>query len=252
MAKSKKKPNYKKPSNQKKQINEKLKTKVVTGIKNNVFIYSGTLTINEFAESSGIPLVKIIKHFFDQGLMYNQNMLLSEDQIGELCLTFGFDFKKEVAVTHKNVLEVINQDIDQSQLQKRSPIVTIMGHVDHGKTTLLDYIRRSNIIKQEHGGITQHIGAYSIKHNDNGITFIDTPGHEIFREMRSRGSQVTDIIVIVIAASEGVKTQTIEAIEFAKAANVPIIVFINKIDLPNPKFDLIYQQISDLDLTPEE
>lgn len=244
--------NPKKSTSQKQKINQQLKTKVVTGIKDNVFIYTDALTISEFANKSNIPLVKIIKHFFDQGLMYNQNMLLNEEQIGELCLTFGFDFKKEVTVTHKNVLDIINKDIDKSKLEKRSPIVTIMGHVDHGKTTLLDYIRRSNIIKQEHGGITQHIGAYSIKHHAEKITFIDTPGHEIFRDMRARGSQVTDVIIIVIATNDGVKPQTVEAIEFAKAANVPIIVFLNKIDLPNPKTDLIYQQINDLGLIPEE
>lgn len=122
---------------------------------------------------------------------------------------------------------------DPKDLVKRAPIVTIMGHVDHGKTTLIDQIRKSRILDTEFGGITQHTGAYQIPYNNQRITFLDTPGHEAFTEMRARGAKITDIVVIVVAADDGVKPQTIEAIYHAKAANVPIIVFVNKIDKPN-------------------
>ncbi|SGA31390.1 translation initiation factor IF-2 [Chlamydia abortus] len=141
---------------------------------------------------------------------------------------------------------------DPKDLVKRAPIVTIMGHVDHGKTTLIDQIRKSRILDTEFGGITQHTGAYQIPYNNQRITFLDTPGHEAFTEMRARGAKITDILVIVVAADDGVKPQTIEAIDHAKAANVPIIVFVNKIDKPNIDLEKIKSQLSEHNVICEE
>lgn len=147
--------------------------------------------------------------------------------------------------------EVTIQD-DDSDLSPRPPIITVMGHVDHGKTTLLDYIRKTNIVKSEKGGITQHTGAYQVVFEEHVINFIDTPGHEAFTQMRARGAKVTDIIVLVVAADDGVMPQTKEAINHALAANVPIIVFVNKMDKPNKDIDRIKNELSTLNIVTEE
>ncbi|WP_338964171.1 MULTISPECIES: translation initiation factor IF-2 [unclassified Spiroplasma] len=238
--------------NQRHRIQSQLKT-VEAHINEGVFVYAEALTIAEFAEKISKPVSEIIKYFFAKGIMLNQNTYLNEDQLGELCLEFGLDFKREKSVTHENLIESFEVNDDDTSLEKRPPIVTIMGHVDHGKTTLLDTIRNTNVVSTEHGGITQHIGAYQIKtKNNEKITFVDTPGHKAFTQMRARGSAVTDIVVLVVAADDGVMLQTKEAIDHAKAAGVPIIVFINKIDKVGANLDNVMMQLSQEDLTPEE
>lgn len=238
--------------NQRHRIQSQLKM-VEAHINEGVFVYAEALTIVEFAEKINKPVSEIIKYFFAKGIMLNQNTYLNEDQLGKLCLEFGLDFKREKLVTHENLIESFEVNDDDKSLEKRPPIVTIMGHVDHGKTTLLDTIRNTNVVSTEHGGITQHIGAYQIKtKNSEKITFVDTPGHEAFTQMRARGSAVTDIVVLVVAADDGVMLQTKEAIDHAKAAGVPIIVFINKIDKVGANLDNVMMQLSQEDLTAEE
>lgn len=187
-----------------------------------------------------------------QGKLFNQNQILTQELMLELCLEWNIDFEKAKMVTYENLLENINLEDDKKNLVTRPPVVTIMGHVDHGKTTLLDTIRNSKVTNQEHGGITQHIGAYQIKTNNKLITFIDTPGHEAFTEMRSRGSKITDIVVLVVAGDDGVMPQTREAIDHAKVAGVSIIVFVNKMDKPNVNTDRIMNELANCDLTSEE
>lgn len=226
--------------------------KVEVGVKNGVFIFSKPLTVEQIATQLNQPTSKILKFFFMQGKMKNINTLLDENDIGELCIEFNYDFEKRVQIDESNVLQNINVVDDPASLKPRPPIVTVMGHVDHGKTTLLDYIRKTHVVSGEAGGITQSIGAYQITYNNQQITFIDTPGHAAFTEMRARGANVTDIVVLVVAADDGIKPQTIEAIEHARAAKVPIIVFINKCDKPNVKPENVISQLADYQLTPEE
>lgn len=231
-------------------INDQLK-RVDVGVKNGVFVYTAPLTLGEFATQINQGASNIIKHFFMKGKVVNLNTLLSMEQIGELCLEFNLDFKIETEVTKENILDQIKFDDDPAKMQARPPIVTIMGHVDHGKTSLLDAIRKTNVVAGEHGGITQHIGAYQVSMDDRLITFIDTPGHEAFTNMRARGADITDIVVLVVAADDGVKPQTEEAIDHAKNAKVPIVVFINKMDKPSANPDRVMQQLTKYDLIPE-
>lgn len=247
------KPNFdrKKDTRQNIDIKSQFK-KVDTGIANGVFIFSSPLTVEQFANKINKPTAEILKYFFLKGKMMTLNNLLSEEEIGELCLEYNLDFEKKIVIDETNVLSNIKIDDDPKLLKPRPPIVTIMGHVDHGKTTLLDYIRKSYVAKGEAGGITQHIGAYQVSHHNQKITFIDTPGHAAFTEMRARGANVTDIVILVVAADDGIKPQTEEAIDHAKAAGVPIIVFINKIDKPNINFEKVMSQLSEKNLMPEE
>ena len=226
--------------------------KIETGVKNGVFIFSAPLTIEQFASKINVPVSNILKKFLLMGEMKNLNSVLSEDEIGELCLEYNYDFKKETAINETNVLSNLNVQDDPKSLKPRPAIVTVMGHVDHGKTTLLDYIRKTHVAKGEAGGITQSIGAYQIEYNHQKITFIDTPGHAAFTEMRARGANVTDIVVLVVAIDDGIKPQTLEAIDHARAADVPIIVFVNKADKPNTNPDHVLSQLSEHDLLPEE
>ena len=226
--------------------------KVDVGVKDGIFIFTSPLSIEELSKKLNKSISFIITYFFKQGKMFNVNTILNEEQIGELCLELGFDFKVEKEINEENILDNISFDDPESELVERAPIVTIMGHVDHGKTTLLDTIRKSNITDSEAGGITQHIGAYQIKYNNKNITFIDTPGHEAFSEMRARGANVTDIVILVVAADDGLKAQTEEAIDHALSAGVQIIVFVNKMDKEGANPERIISQMSEKNILAEE
>lgn len=243
--------NNKKEQRQSIDINKQIKT-VDVGVKNGVFIFTSPLSVEELAKKLEKPASEIIKFFFLKGEIISLNSILNEEQIGEICLEYGYDFQIEKEVSAENVLDNIIFDDSPDDLQLRPAIVTIMGHVDHGKTTLLDVIRESSITANEAGGITQHIGAYQVEKNHKKITFIDTPGHEVFAEMRARGANITDIVVLVVAADDGIKSQTQEAIDHAKAAGVEIIVFINKMDKPGANYEKVMSQLSEQDIVAEE
>lgn len=212
--------------------------------------YTDGITVNELAEKVGRPATDIIKTLFMEGKAVTINTPLDDETIELVCISYDIEPTK-VKEKEEDTLEVDVPD-DPSKLKPRPPIVTIMGHVDHGKTTLLDTIRKTKVAAGEAGGITQAIGAYQVSVNGRKITFLDTPGHEAFTAMRARGASVTDIAVIVVAADDGVMPQTIEAIDHAKAANVPIIVAVNKIDKPGANPDRVMQEMADHDVMPEE
>ncbi len=202
-------------------------------------------SVSELAKIMDVAPSEIITKFFMMGQLVTMNQRLDKDSLEMICDEFNFSFRFE----DEYGKEIIGKGMDQSadvELVARPPVVTIMGHVDHGKTSILDYIRNTNVVAGESGGITQHIGAYQIEVNKHKITFLDTPGHEAFTAMRSRGANVTDIAVIVVAASEGVKPQTVEAIDHARAAGVSMIIAINKVDLPEANVDKTIAQLLDL------
>ena len=214
-----------------------------------VFKIEEVITVGDLAHRMGIKAGEVIKKLIEMGMPTTVNQLLDADAAGLLAQEYGF----EVENVAPEMESLIDQEADREEdLVARPPVVTIMGHVDHGKTSLLDAIRASHVIDQEAGGITQHIGAYEVEHNGRSLVMLDTPGHEAFTSMRARGAQVTDIVVLVVAAEDGVMPQTVEAIDHARAADVPIVVAVNKIDKPGAQPDRIRQQLSDFGLVPEE
>ena len=253
-AKLPKKVDSKKSLAQKKKAMYKSKEKLQSNapVRNeNVVLYKENMTIAELAEAMGLAASEIIKKLFSLGLMVNINSVISFENAEIIVLDYGKELKKEETANVANFeeFEVVDKEED---LVPRPPVVTIMGHVDHGKTTLLDAIRKTNVAEGEAGGITQAISAYQVKYNDKLITFIDTPGHAAFTEMRARGASITDIVIIIVAADDGVMPQTREAIDHAKAAGVPIIVAINKMDKPGANPDKVMNDMAEAGLMPEE
>jgi translation initiation factor IF-2 len=216
------------------------------------------ITVKDLAVKIQIKPSVLIKKLMEKGLMTGINQAL-EDQIAiEISRDFGFKIKKALGL-EETMIDAHQKEDSPESLKPRPPVVTLMGHVDHGKTSLLDKVRKTRVAESEHGGITQHIGAYQVAveselhgPGEKKIVFLDTPGHEAFTMMRARGAQVTDIVVLVIAADDGVMPQTIEAIDHAKEAKVPIIVAINKIDKPQANIDRVKKQLSQQGLTPED
>lgn len=222
-----------------------------TVINKDVVYYHNNMNVADLAKILKVNAIEVIKKLMNLGIMSNINTALSFENCELVLLDYDKTLKQEEAADISNFeqYEIIDSE---ENLEKRPPIVTIMGHVDHGKTSLLDAIRETDVVASEKGGITQATDAYQVKCNNELITFIDTPGHAAFTAMRARGASVTDIVIIIVAADDGVMPQTIEAIDHAKAAGVPIIVAINKIDKPNTNIERIMTQISEAGLTPEE
>ena len=207
------------------------------------------ITVRELANRMAEQSNNVIKHLFGMGVTVTINQTLAADTAEYLVKEFGHNPIRETKA--EEIIQKIKESRSEN-LKNRPPIVTVMGHVDHGKTSVLDVLRSANVVLGEFGGITQHIGAYQIEHESSKITFIDTPGHAAFTEMRARGSKLTDVVVLVVAADDGVKPQTIESIKHAKAANVPIVVAINKCDLPEADPQKIKNQLLEYELIAED
>lgn len=240
--------NYAKKRKEMYKHKEKLQSS--TNADENVVLYRDGMSVGDLAKALDIKGNEIIVKLMSMGLMISLNESVDFENAEIIALEYGKTLKKESTqdVTNFEELEIIENEED---LKERPPVVTIMGHVDHGKTTLLDYIRNSHVVDKEFGGITQHIGAYQITYDEKKITFIDTPGHAAFTEMRARGASITDIVIIIVAADDGVMPQTEEAIDHALSAGVPIIVAVNKIDKPDANPERIYSEMANHNITPE-
>ena len=222
---------------------------------NAVIDLPSAIMVSDLADQLDVGAVEVVKALMRGGYMFSVNDVIEQEIASVVCQLFGFQSTSQSdseSTSQTNSIVIDNSDEDPSELSTRPPIVTILGHVDHGKTTLLDSIRKTNVVDGESGGITQHIAAYQISHNNTPITFLDTPGHEAFTAMRARGAQVTDIAILVVASDDGVMPQTVEAIDHVRAADVPIIVAITKKDLPNADLDKVHRQLSERDLLIED
>jgi len=213
--------------------------------------YSETLTVSDLADKLNKDTAEIIKKLMFLGVMATKNQDLDDDAVELICAEYDVEVEKEIILEDTDFDKYIEED-DEANLQERPAVVTIMGHVDHGKTTLLDSVRHTKVTAGEAGGITQHIGAYQVENDGKKITFLDTPGHAAFTSMRSRGAEVTDVAILVVAADDGVMPQTVEAINHAKAAEVPIIVAVNKMDKEAANPDRVMQELTEYELIPED